>query len=126
MFTHFHAYVPSCFYLLILNLFGAFLIVCLSVSLTLVAPWHLNVNLLHPETLFIPGYLFLLLLIPLHLSYSSVMRRPNRTSWRTFHDKAFIRNAKSFCQIFLTPPYPLSSTVGVESHYVASQSRALP
>ena len=35
------------------------------------------------------------------------MKRPSRTSWRTFHDEAFIRNAKSFCQIFLT----LTSTV---------------
>ena len=126
MFMHFNAYVLSCFYLLILNLFGAFLIVCLSVSLTLVAPWHLNVNPLRPETLFIPGYLFLLLLIPLHLSYNSVMRRPNRTSWRTFHNKAFIRNAKSICQIFLTLTYPLSSTVEVGSHCVASRSCTLP
>ena len=55
-----------------------------------------------------------------------VMRRPNQTSLRTFHDAAFIRNAKSFCQIFLTLTYPLSSTVGVGSHYVAPQSCALP
>ena len=32
MFMHFHAYVPSCFYLLILNVFDTFLILTLSLS----------------------------------------------------------------------------------------------
>ena len=50
--------------------------------------------------------------------FDSVMRRLNRTSLRTFHDEAFIWNAKSFCQIFLTLTCLLSSTVGVGSHYV--------
>ena len=99
----------------------------ISLFLMLVASWHLNVNPFRPRTLFVSMHLLLLLLLtPLHLTYRFVMRRPSRTSWRTFHDEAFIRNAKSFCQIFLTPPYPLSSTVGVGSHYVASQSRAFP
>ena len=127
MFMHFHAYVPSCFYLLILNVFDTFLILTLSLSLslTLVASWHLNVNPLYPWTFFVLGYLLLLLLTSLHLTYGSMMRRPNRTSWRTFHDEVFIRNAKSFCQIFLRLTYPLSSTVGVGSHCVASRSHAL-
>ena len=34
MFMHFHAYVPSCFYHLILKLLGTFLIVSLSLSLS--------------------------------------------------------------------------------------------
>ena len=98
----------------------------ISLFLTLVASWHLNKNPFCPGTLFVPGHLLLLLLlIPLHLTYSSIMRRPNRTSQRTFHNKAFIRNAKSFCKIFLTLNYPLSSTVGIGSHYMASRSRAL-
>ena len=100
---------------------------CLSLFLTLVASWHLNVNPFRPGTLFILGHLLLLLLlIPLHLTSGFMIRRPNQTSWRTFHNKAFIRNTKSFCQTFLTLTYPLSSTVGVGSHCVASQSRALP
>ena len=126
---HVHAYVPYWFYLLILNMFSTLLILSLSLSLslTLVASWHLNVNPFHPRTFFVSGYLLLLLLLtPLHLTNSSVMRRPNRTSQRTFHNEAFIWNSKSFCQIFLTLTYPLSSTVRVRSHYVASQSRALP
>ena len=115
----------------ILYLVGAFLIVSLSPSpslfLTLVASWHLNVNPFHPETLFVPGLLlFLLLLTPLSLTYGSVMKRPNRTSRKTFHDVAFIRNAKSFYQISLTLTYSLSFTIGVRSHYVAPRSRALP
>ena len=98
----------------------------LSLSLALVALWHLNVSPLHLGTFFILGHLLrLLLLTPLPLTSNSVMKMPNRTSWRTFHDKAFIRNSKSFCQIFLTLTYPLSSTIRVESHFVASQSRAL-
>ena len=131
MFMHFHAYVPSCFYHLILKLLGTFLIVSLSLSLSLflmlVASWHLNISLLRPKTLFVPRhFLLLLLLTPLPLMSSSVMRRPNRTSWRTFHDAAFIRNSKSFYQIFVTLTYPLLFTVGVGSHFVASRSCALP
>ena len=118
MFMHFHAYIPSWFYHLILKLIGAFLIVSLSFFLsllfTLVASWHLSVSLLRPGTLFIPRYLLLLLhLTPLPLMFGSMMRRPNQTSLRTFHDATFIRNAKSFCQTSLTLTYPLSSRFGV-------------
>ena len=110
----------------ILYLLGAFLTFFLSLSLslsfTLVTSWHLHVNPLCPGTLFVPRHLLLLrlFLTSLHLAYGSVIRRPNQTSRRTFHDVAFIRNVKSFCQISLTLTYPLSSTVGVRSHYVAS------
>ena len=110
----------------ILYLLGAFLTFFLSLSLslsfTLVTSWHLHVNPLCLGTLFVPRHLLFLrlFLTPLHLAYGSVIRRPNQTSRRTFHDVAFIRNVKSFCQISLTLTYPLSSTVGVRSHYVAS------
>ena len=131
MFMHSHTYVPSILYILIYFLFGTFLIVSLSFSfslpLVLVAPWHLNVNLLHLGTLFVLRHLLLLLhLTLLPLIFDFVMRRLNQTSWRTFHNTVFIWNAKSFFQISLTLTYPLSSTIGVESHFVASQSRALP
>ena len=99
----------------------------LSLPLTLIASWHLTVSLLHPGTLFVLGHLLLLLhLTPLPLTSSPVMKRPNWTSWRTFHNAAFIRKAKSFYQIFLTLTYPLSSTVGIGSHFMASRSHALP
>ena len=69
----------------------------LSLFLTLVVSWHLNINPLHLGTHFVPRHLLLfLLLTPFHLTFGFMMRRPNRTSWRTFHDKAFIWNAKSF------------------------------
>ena len=93
----------------------------LSVFLMLVSSWHLNVSLLRPKTVFVLGLLLLLLhLTPLPLMSSSMMKRPNRTSWRTFRDTAFIRNAKSFCQTFYTLTYPLLSTVGVGNHFLLS------
>ena len=44
------------------------------------------------------------------------MMMPSRHSWRTFLDKAFIRNAKSFCRTLPTLTFPLSFTVGDGSH----------
>ena len=80
-----HTYLQFSIFV-ILYLVGAFLIISLSLSLPfslflmLVALWHLNVNRFHPGTLFIPGHLlFLLHLIPLHLTYGSMMKRSNRT-----------------------------------------------
>ena len=96
-----HTYLQVSIFV-ILYLVGAFLFVSLSLPfslfLTLVTSWHLNVNLFYPGTLFVLGHLLLLLLLTsLPFAYDSMMRRPNRTSQRTFHDVAFIRNAKSFC-----------------------------
>ena len=93
-----------------------------------VASWHLSVSLFRPGTLFIPGHLLLLLLLltPLPITFSSMMRRSNQTSSRTFHDATVIRNAKSFCQTSLTLTCPLSSAVGVGTHSVAPRSHALP
>ena len=82
--------------------------------------WHLNINLLHLGTLFVPGHPLLLTLL-LSLS-GSVMRRPNRTSLRTFLDEAFILNAKSSCRTSPTLTYPLSSIVGDGGHCVTPQS----
>ena len=124
-----HTYLQLCifWYINCLVLFWLSPSLSFFLSLMLVVSWHLSVSPLCPKTLFIPGHLLpLFLLTLLSLSSGSVMRRPNQTSLRTFHDAAFIRNAKSFCQIFLTLTYPLSSTVGVGSHYVAPQSCALP
>ena len=45
---------------------------------------------------------------PTTLLFGSMMNKPERTSWRTFLDKAFIQNAKSFCWTSLTLTYPLS------------------
>ena len=99
----------------------------LSLFLLLVALWHLNKNLLCPRTLFIPRH-FLLLppLILLHLMSGSVMIKLVRTSWKTSHNKAFIRNAKSFYRIFSILTFPLSSTVEIGSHCVASWSLVPP
>ena len=120
-----HRYLQ--FYILLYQLLGAFLIVSLSfflsLPLMLVASWHLSVSLLRSRTLFVPGHL-LLILPP--FTFSSVMRRPVQTSWRTFLDEAFIRNAKSSYRIFPILTFSLSSTVGVRSHFVASRSLVPP
>ena len=116
----FHAYIQFFFIsiLLILICVGTSLSLSLSLS-RLVALWHPNISLLRPRTLFILRHL-LLILPP--LTFGSVMRRPVRTSQRTFHDEAFIRNAKSFYWTFPISIFPLSSTVGAGSHFVASRS----
>ena len=123
----FHAYIPFFFILLILNVLVLF---CLSLSLSffqLVALWHLNRNLLYPETLFIPRHFLLhpLRILPPPMS-DSMMIKPVRTFRRTFHNVAFIWNAKSSFRIFLILTFPLSSTVGVGSHYVVSRSLVIP
>ena len=128
MFIHFHAYVLSIQYILILFCYLGLYWLPLSPSLSSVCVslllWHPNANLLHPRTLFVPGHP-LLLILHLFLS-SSMMRRPNRTSLRTSLDKAFIRNAKSFCRTFPTLTYPLSFIIGVGSHCVTSRSLVYP
>ena len=60
------------------------------------------------------------------LTFGFVIRRPVQTSQRTFLDKAFIRNAKSSYWIFPILTFPLSSTVGVGSHFMASWSLVPP
>ena len=121
-----HTYLQVSIFLYILSCwcFSNCLSLPLSLFLALVALWHPNANPLCLKTLFVLGHL--LPLTPLHLTFSSVMRRLVRTSWRTFLDEAFIPNAKSSYRIFPILTYPLSSTVRVGSHYVAPRSPALP
>ena len=98
------------------------------------SPWciffcmsHVHANPLQPRTLFIPMLLHLLIL--LLLLSGSVMMMPLRHFRRTSLDKAFIRNAKSFCQTLPTLTFPLSFTVGDGSHCVTYRSmcpRAYP
>ena len=121
----FHAYIPSFPYILILNFL---VLLCLSLSLSLsFVSWHLNENPLRFGTLFVLGHLLLLPpLILLHFTSGSIMIKLVRTFRRTSHNEAFIRNAKSFYQTFLMLTFPLSSTVKVGSHCVASWSLVLP
>ena len=125
-----HAFSCICtlysIYFCIFELFGAFLIVSffpLSVWNCLERQWHRNIDLLRPGTVFVLGHRLLLILPP--LLFDSVMRMPERTSWRTFLDEVFIQNAESFCQILPTLTYPMSFTIGVGSHCVTSRSHVL-
>ena len=128
MLMHFHAYIPSILYIVIYCCWCFSNCHSLSLSLSRVRIslllWHLNTNLLHPRTLCILGHLLPLILH--HLLFGSVMRTFVRTSRRTFVDEAFIRNATSFCQTFLTLAYLLLFIVGVGSYFVASRSPAPP
>ena len=125
----FHAYVPIFVFLLILNVFGTFPRV-LSFSLSL----FLSVNCsIAPKCKYTPSRnplhfraSFSSPLLILHPPMSSsMMIKPIRTFRRTFHDVAFIRNAKSFYWTFLILTFPLSSTVKVGSHCVASDHLSL-
>ena len=76
----FHAYVPFFSFSLILLLIDTLL--CLSLSLSrIVCAWHPSASLLHPETLFIPRHLLLLIL--LLLMSGSMMIKPVKTFQRT-------------------------------------------
>ena len=86
--------------------------------------WHLSVSLLHPRTLCVLGHHLLLIL--LLFIFRSMMRMPERTSRRTFLDEVFIRNAESFWRTSPTLIFPLSFTIGDESHCVTSRSLVRP
>ena len=128
MFMHFPC-IRTLFsiYFDIFEMLGTFLIVSFSlyfsvyVSLCL---WHRNINLLRPETLFVLGHPLHLILLP--FLFDSMMRMPKRTSWRTFLNEVFIRNAKLFWQTSPTLTYSMSFIVGVGSHCVTSRSHVLP
>uniref|UniRef100_A0A7N2KQU5 Uncharacterized protein n=1 Tax=Quercus lobata TaxID=97700 RepID=A0A7N2KQU5_QUELO len=65
-------------------------------------------------TFFVLGHPLHLILL-LHL-FGSVMRMPERPSWRTFLDKAFVLNAKSSWRTSPTLTYSMSFKVGVGSY----------
>ena len=126
MLMHFHTYIPSFLFILILIVLVLFFMsLFLPLSFfRLVASWHLNESPLCPKTLCVLGHL---LPLTLHLLlYGSMMIKPKRTFQRTFVDEAFIWNATSFCQTFLTLACPLSFIVGVGSHFVTSWSIVPP
>ena len=86
----FHAYVPFFSFSLILLLIDTLLSLCLSLSLSvslslslsrIVCAWHPSASLLHPETLFVPRHLLLLIL--LLLMSGSMMIKPVKTFQRT-------------------------------------------
>ena len=78
-------------------------------------------------TLFVLGHLLLLPLLIIHPPMlGSMMIKPIRTFQKTFNNATFIWNTKSFYQNFSILTFPLSSIVGVGSHYVASRSLVIP
>ena len=57
---------------------------------------------------------------PFHIRFHDGKARKDFS--KNFHDKAFIWNTKLSYRTFLILAFPLSSTVGVGSHFVASRS----
>ena len=118
MFMHF-----SCIRLFLSFLFLFFGCDCCSLSLSLShtlidRTWHpKRVNPLRVRILFKVILLLLLISFPL-LAFSSVMRRPERTSWRTFKNMVFIRSAMLFCQTFPTLLFLSSFGLGVGNLYL--------
>ena len=76
----------------------------------IVFEWHPNANPLCLGTFFILGHLPLILLL---FTFSSMIRKPVRTSWRTSPNVVFIRNAAWFYQTFLILLYLLSLQSGM-------------
>ena len=74
--------------------------------------WHPSANLLWLGTLFVLGYL-LPPILPFSLfTFGSMMRRPIKTSRRTFLNVAFIQSTMWFYQTFLILLFPMSLTLG--------------
>ena len=123
-----HTYLQF-FIFLYFDFFGAFLRVSLSPSLLLalvcsMAPKRRSTSSWNPLLSEASSSSFPSDPTPSHIRF--VMIKPVRTFRRTSHNTTFIWNAKSFYRTFLILTFPLSSTVGVESHCVASQSPVLP
>ena len=92
----FHAYVFSFLF------YSCFLVVMFSFSLffslsRINCAWHpKRINPFRAKILFKVPALLLLIPFPL-LTFNSMMRIPERTSWRTFKNVAFIRSVILFC-----------------------------
>ena len=126
MLKHFHVYVPSFIFILILICVGAFLHVSFFLSLFLLvsssmAPKWKSTPSQNPLR---SGASSSSDHTPPHVQFCDDTGHPlsERTFWRTFVDKAFIRNAKSSYRNFLILTYPLSFTIGVGGHFVTSRT----
>ena len=75
------------------------------------ALWHQNISLLYLGTLFVPGHLYLLIL-PL-LLFDSVMRMPERTSWKTFSTRCSFETPNHFVGLLWHWPTHCHSQLGL-------------
>ena len=73
--------------------------------------WHPSANLIRFGTLFVPGLPHLLtFLFPLFM-FDSMMKRPIKTSLRTFLNVTFIWSTMWFCRTLPTLLHPMSFTL---------------
>ena len=104
--SHVHAFIPFLFFLFALLWLCS---VSFSLSLSWIdCTWHPSTNLIRVKTLFVSGLLHLLTFLFPFFTFGSVMRRPIKTSLRTFLNMMFIRSAMWFCWTFSTFLYLMS------------------
>ena len=107
--SHVHAYFMHTLSFLSLYSFVTVFSLSLSLSLSQIdCAWHPSANLIRLGTLFVLGLLHLLIFPFTFFMFDSVMRRPIRTSLRTFLNVVFIQSAMWFCWTFPTLLYPMS------------------
>ena len=88
-----HAYFMHTYPLFFFFVLFCDCVLSLSLSLSQIdCIWHPSVNLIRLGTFFIPSLLHLLIFLFPFFTFGSVMRRPIRTSLRTFLNVAFIRS----------------------------------
>ena len=109
--SHVHVYFMHTYPLFYIYLFWVVIVCSLSLSPSWIDyAWHPSTNLLWFGTLFIPGHYLLLLIFPF-FTFGSAMKRPIKTSLRTFLNVAFIWSAMWFCWILPTLLYSMSFTL---------------
>ena len=135
MFMHFHTYIPILFLSFDTKLFGAFLRLSLSLSLSHSLSLSLLLVLVYSMA---PKFKSTPSQNPLHSGAFSSNPTPSYVWFRDEKAKSNFkenfsqcsihseRPAKSFYRIFPILTFPLSSTVMVRSHCVASQSLLPP
>ena len=124
MLMHFHAYVPLFSFILILILLVLFC-VFLSLPLSFIScPMASKRKFTLSQNPLRSGASSSSDTTPTYIRFHD--DKTVRTFQRTFLDEAFIRNTKSFYQIFPILTFQLPSLVKVRSHCVASRSPVPP
>ena len=99
--SYVHAYIFSFLF------YSCFLVVMLFSLSRINYAWHpKRVNPLQARIHFKVSVLLLLIPFPL-LTFGTMMRRPERTSWRPFKNVVFIQSVMLFCRTYLTLLSPL-------------------
>ena len=132
MFMHFHAYVPSIFYISIYLVVGTFLIVFLSFFLSfspsyiscVMAPKHKSTPSRNSLRSRVSSFFSPSNPTPSHSWFRD--EKAKSDFFKNFSQRGIHSKLQVVLSDFSDIDLPLSSTVGVRSHYMVSWSRALP